>query len=161
VSTSHQTIVVGVFPSTEEAQRAVNDLRLAGFRGEDIGVAAKREEGPQDPGCRSETGVTVGTGAGVGTLAGAALGGLAAGPPGMLGGAVVGGLLGTFIDLGIPEDSACFYRDQVQAGRTVVTVRADWRADEASDLLRRHGAQDVRRSTTTPKASGSRRGGRR
>jgi hypothetical protein len=136
--------VAGVFASAEQANRAVDELKRAGLRDEEIGVVPGRAEGGEGPGCRSESGVTVGTGAGAGLLAGAALGGLAGGLPGMVAAGVAGGLLGTFIDLGIPEDAACFYRDETEAGRTVVLVRSAGRSAEVADLLRRHGAQEVR-----------------
>ncbi len=49
-------------------------------------------------------------------LAGAALGAST--------GAVVGGLLRTLIDLGIPEEEARYYNDQIKAGRIIVMARS-------------------------------------
>lgn len=138
-----QTTVTGVFTSPEQADRAAEELRRAGLRAEEIGVIRGPAE-TTDAGCKSPGGVTVGTGTGMGLLAGASLGGLAGAVPGMAVGAAVGGLIGTFIDLGVPEDAACFYQGEAQAGRAVVLVRTAARANDAADLLRRHGGQEVR-----------------
>lgn len=139
MSATSTVTVAGVFPSLEQANRAAEELKRAGLPAEEFGVFP----GEDDPGCRTESGITVATGAGVGMMTGGALGGLAGGPPGLLAGAVAGLLLGAFIDLGIPEDAACFYRDEQAAGRTVVLARSP-RPDETADLLRRHGAKEVR-----------------
>ena len=44
--------------------------------------------------------------------------------------------------MGIPEEEARFYESEVKAGRTVVSVHANGRADEALTILRRHGGYD-------------------
>ncbi len=146
MATTTGTMVTGVFATQEEAHRAVAELRRAGFTDEQLGVAAGPEQPGQEPGCKAEGGITIGSGAGFGLLGGAALGGLAtAALPGMLAAGAAGALLGALIDLGIPEDSACFYQKEWEAGRTLVTVRADGREAAAADLLRRQGAREVRR----------------
>jgi hypothetical protein len=53
---------------------------------------------------------------------------------------VAGGLIGTLIGLGIPEEEAHYYHGEVQAGRTLVTFKAPQRYDEAVNILRVHGA---------------------
>jgi hypothetical protein len=68
-----------------------------------------------------------------GILAAALTGGAAAG-------AVAGGLIGTLIGLGIPEEEAHFYQGEFEAGRTILTVKAGPRFDEAIAILRRYGA---------------------
>jgi hypothetical protein len=45
--------------------------------------------------------------------------------------------------LGIPEEEARFYEGEFHLGRTLVTVQAPGRYEEARDILRRHGAYDV------------------
>jgi len=40
------------------------------------------------------------------------------------------------------EGAARRYESELSAGRVLVTVRAGGRADEAADVLRRHGARD-------------------
>lgn len=123
-------------------------LHEAGFREEDDGTAVgQTKPATEDAGVRAESGVTMGTGAGVGLLAGAALGGLAAAAlPGMLIVGAAGALLGGLIDLGVPEGATGFYDSQWKAGRPLVVVRAAGRPDEAAELLRRQGAEDVRSS---------------
>lgn len=133
MKTNHQ-VTVGVFDSRAQADRAVQDLRAAGFEARTEPVSGN------GPGEVSGT-PTWENGAGVGGLTGAALGGLAAGPPGMAAGALTGLLLGTLIDLGIPEQDARWYSDEAESGRTVVTVRTEGRADEVWAILGRHGAR--------------------
>lgn len=58
-------------------------------------------------------------------------------------GAVTGGILGTFVGMGIPERFAHHYRREVEAGRTIVTVMAGARQQEAMDILQHQGALDV------------------
>jgi uncharacterized protein (TIGR02271 family) len=79
---------------------------------------------------------------------------LAAGPiaaaiGGMLGGAglgaAAGGLIGALTDMGVPEEDARHYEDQVRQGKSLVTVRADNdnEADRASNIMQLQGAVDV------------------
>jgi len=65
-------------------------------------------------------------------------------------GAVAGGLIGALTNMGVPEEEARFYQDELQAGRTLVTVQAGNRYDEALEILRQNGAYDAttRRDTT-------------
>jgi hypothetical protein len=65
-------------------------------------------------------------------------------------GAVAGGLIGALTNMGVPENEARFYQDELQAGRTLVTVQAGDRYDEALAILRRNGAYDAttRQDTT-------------
>ena len=58
-------------------------------------------------------------------------------------GAMTGGLIGTFVGIGVPEHAAHQYKREFEAGRTIVTVKTDSRQQEAIDILRRNGAQDV------------------
>lgn len=65
-------------------------------------------------------------------------------------GAVTGGLIGALTNMGVPENEARFYQDELRAGRTLVTVQAGDRYDEALAILRRNGAYDAttRQDTT-------------
>lgn len=113
------------------------------------------------------------SGAGVGAASGAALGGaagllagvgaiaipgfgalLAAGPiVGLLSGAgigagvgaVAGGLIGALTNAGVPEEQANLYAESVRRGGTLLMLHEenDERADEAADLMDRHGAVDI------------------
>jgi len=118
---------------------------------------------------RSHTGVGshTGTGAITGVLTGLGLGALAGlgvlsgfipviGPAiagGTLGvifsnaaaGAGLGGLIGALVGAGIPEEEATYYEGEFKAGRTIVTVKADGRSDEAMSILRHFGGYDVKR----------------
>jgi hypothetical protein len=58
-------------------------------------------------------------------------------------GAVAGGLIGALTSMGVPENEARFYQDELQAGRTLVTVQAGDRYNEALAILRRNGAYDA------------------
>lgn len=61
-----------------------------------------------------------------------------------VGGAAIGGVSGSFLDtfvgLGIPREQAHHYKQELQAGRTIVTVKAEERAQDALDILQRNGA---------------------
>jgi hypothetical protein len=150
--------VVGLFGDRRQAAQAVEDLRRAGFGEDQVGLLARGEDVKPPPG----TGSLVGEGAIAGAVAGAAGGALwAVGtaaallPPlgpvvagGLLasvlasaaGGAALTGLVGALIGLGIPEEEARFYESEFKAGRTLVTVRAPGRVDEAYAILHHHGA---------------------
>ena len=69
------------------------------------------------------------------------------------GGAAIGGLLGALTGAGIPEEEARYYQGEFEAGRTLVTVTADGRYDEAVVILRRHGAYDMQ--TAASRTSGT------
>ncbi len=146
--------VVALFEGQEEAAAAIGELRQAGFNDAELGVAARgRGHGPPTSGQGPSGPPTAGTGAAVGLVVGAAIAGFALGNvPGalggglaaLLGGALTGGLIGALIDLGIPEQDARFYNDEVRAGGILVTVRAGDRCQEAADLLRTNGGRHVR-----------------
>jgi len=172
-----RSTVVGVFEDRRHADEAVAELKRAGFRDDQIGVAMRRDETSTD--ATSSTGDTYAeeggvagilTGLGLGALAG--LGVLAGvipviGPAiagGTLGiiltnaaaGAAVAGLTGALIGYGIPEEEAKYYHSEFEAGRTIVTVRADSRYDEATAIMRRHGAYDMStRGMTSGAATGT------
>lgn len=58
-------------------------------------------------------------------------------------GGIAGGFLGTFMTMGIPEDKAHYYEEEFKAGRTIVAIHTNKNQQEAMDILRQHGAQDV------------------
>lgn len=157
----HST-VVGVFYDHAKAEQAVETLVQAGFEKDQIGLAGRQ---PQVAETAVTSGGTHAEEAGVaGAVTGGVLGGLlgagavvaglipgvglaitagilAAGLfGGLAAGAVTGGLLGVLIGLGIPEEEARFYHAEFEAGRTIVTVKAGPRFDEAVRILKRCGA---------------------
>jgi hypothetical protein len=154
-----QTTTVGVFQTREAAERAVADLRAAGFRDDQIGLVAK------DPGGKTVrtdgSGETnAGEGAAIGAAAGAAGGALvgagimagvipvigpvlALGTLGTIlvnaaGGAALAGIAGALVGWGIPEEDAKYYEGEVKAGRYLVTVETGGRG-EAAGVITRHG----------------------
>jgi uncharacterized protein (TIGR02271 family) len=181
-ATSKRETVVGVFEDRRPAQQAVEDLKNAGFRDDQIGVVArdaaaggavpdagKAGETTEKHGSHWEEGAAIGaaTGAGVGALwalgivagflpaIGPAIAGgvLASVLASAAGGAAVAGVVGALIGLGIPEEEARFYEDEFKAGRTLVTVKADGRYDEAWTILSRNGAYDMK--SGRPAAAGA------
>jgi uncharacterized protein (TIGR02271 family) len=160
---THRSTIVGVFEDRQQAQRAVDELRRAHFREDQIGVVARDGSGATTA-AHEETGSHAGAGAAAGAATGAGVGalwalGIAAGmlpaigpviAGGLLasvlasaaGGLVAGGIVGALIGLGIPEEEARYYEGEFKAGRTIATVKADGRYDEAWAILRRYGAYD-------------------
>jgi uncharacterized protein (TIGR02271 family) len=160
----HSSHVVGVFASREAAERAIEDLHAAGFTPSQIGIAA-RDSGSTGTlagdGATGDTDTEAGTGAMTGALAGAGLGALAGlgilagiipvvGPAiagGTLGillsnaaaGAGLAGLAGALVGAGMTEEDATYYQGEFESGRTIVTVDAAARADDARMILQRHG----------------------
>ena|SRR5437660_6937470 len=55
-------------------------------------------------------------------------------------GALAGGLLGTIVAHGIPEEDASQYESELKPGRTIVTVKTDHQKQEALDILYRNEA---------------------
>jgi uncharacterized protein (TIGR02271 family) len=167
ITTQQRSTVVGVFDDHRSADAAINELRRDGFRADQIGVASRRAEGEATEGttATAEEGSHTGTGAAIGIAAGAGVGGLvglgivagiipALGPiiaggtlaailANAAGGAAIGGVIGALTGAGIPEEEAKYYQSEFEAGRTIVTVKADGRYDEAMAILRRHGAYDM------------------
>ena len=160
MTTEQRQHVVAAFESREHAERALDDLRAAGFRDDDIGWAMRHEEAPE--GVENKADDAAG-GAVTGAVAGGALGALGAaaamalipgiGPfigggilatilTGAGAGAAAGGLLGALTGIGVSEDEAQYYDEEFRSGRAVMTVNAGDRYDEARAILRRHGGYD-------------------
>ncbi len=57
-----------------------------------------------------------------------------------LGGAAIGVAVGALISIGIPEEEARHYQKELEAGRTVITVKAQSGYANALQILRRNGA---------------------
>jgi uncharacterized protein (TIGR02271 family) len=156
-----RTTVIAVFEDRGQAQRAIDQLKRAGFTEKEIGVTA-RDADVGESGRRGGKGEThakegaiagVATGAGVGTLWGLGIlaGVLPAIGPAIAGGtlaailssaaagAATAGIAGTLIGLGIPEEEANYYDQEFRAGRTVVTVQAMGRQAEAQSILQQAG----------------------
>jgi len=177
MTANQRSTVVGAFDDRHEADKAVSELQKAGFRSDQIGVAMRHTgESAETTTTGEATESHAGTGAVTGAVAGLGLGALAGlgvlsgvipvvGPAiaaGTLGvilsnaaaGAGIAGLVGALIGAGVPEEEARYYHSEFEAGRTIVTVKADGRYDEAMAILRRHGAHDMTsRGSATAAAS--------
>ena len=160
--------VVGVFTDRAEARKATHALKEAGFREDQIGIAsAKRhtdahgagsEDDDDDDNYAGEGAIAgAATGAGIGALWGLGIlaGILPAIGPAIAGGtlavllssaaagAAAAGLAGALIGMGLSREEAEFYEGELKSGRTIVTVNAGARRDEAMRILRQFGAYDM------------------
>jgi len=155
--------IIGVFETKARADRAVEDLKAAGFDDDKIGMVYRDSEGKT-----VKTGAADDTYAEEGAVAGAAAGlaggalvgaGIAAGVIPVIGpvlaigtlgtvllnaagGAAIVGVTGALIGWGIPEEDAEFYENEVKSGRYLVTVEANGRAVEAREAMHRRGGFD-------------------
>ncbi|WP_439625006.1 general stress protein [Gemmata sp.] len=161
-ATVHAT-TVGVFATRGAAERAVADLKTAGYRDDQIGLVGKNADGKTfktDGG--GET--NAGEGAAIGVAAGAGVAGLVSlgvsfgvipviGPILAVGplaaalisaasGAAAAGIAGALIGWGIPEEDAKYYEGEVNAGRYLVTVDRGTQAGDARGVFTRHGGYD-------------------
>ncbi|MBE3555889.1 MAG: general stress protein [Firmicutes bacterium] len=151
--------VVGTFNRRQEAERAAEKLHDAGFSENEVSIVSKDENRQnQDRNARETDSVGNGAawGSGIGAAAGLAAGAgllmvpgigplLAMGPiaAGLMG-AAGGGLAGTLMDWGIPKDVGDRYEQAVKQGRTICAVHSkDHHVDDAAEILRQEGAQDV------------------
>jgi hypothetical protein len=162
--TTKGSTIVGVFEDQAHARAAVSELRHLGFREDQIGVLSHDRGTGTNTAAESEKGAHVAEGAGAGMAAGAGVGalwalGIAAGVlpaigPVIAGGilasvlasaagtAAAGGVLGGLVGLGIPEEEAHYYEGEFKSGRTLVSIRAVGRYDEAMAVVRRHHGYD-------------------
>jgi uncharacterized protein (TIGR02271 family) len=174
-TTAARSTVVGVFREREQARAAIEALKADGFAPDAISILSPDKQATQD--MAAETGTHAGSGAATGAVAGGILGGLggwllgigALAIPGIgpfiaagafataLGGAAigagVGAIAGALAGMGVPEEEAEYYEGEARSGRTLVTVRADGRYDQAQRILRQNGAYDIE-SRDAPAASG-------
>jgi hypothetical protein len=157
-STTFST-TVGVFETRAAAERAIADLRAAGYSDDQIGMVAKDATGKTvrttgSGETNAEEGAAIGAAAGAagGALIGAgivagvipvigpvlALGTLGTILVNAAGGAAIAGIAGALIGWGIPEEDAKYYESEVNAGRYLVTV--DTRSRPGADVvITRHG----------------------
>jgi hypothetical protein len=157
--------VVGLFDDRDHGQRAVEALKNANFRSGDISVSLDDRAGAAA--LAADTGLSAGAGATTGALAGATLGAitgwlagigalavpgvgpivtagpLAAALTGVAIGAAGGGLAGALPGMGIPEDEVSWDESAVGRGDTLVTVHADYRYEEARQILLECGAREA------------------
>jgi hypothetical protein len=161
------TAVFAIYSQMSSLENVLNELKLAGFRHEDISVlfpenfgskelttvkASKAPEGvAAGAGSGAVVGGTLGWLAGIGALAIPGIGPfIAAGPivaalAGLGVGGAVGGIAGGLAGLGIPEFEAKRYEGRVIKGGILLSVHCDdskW-TKVAKQILEQTGAQDV------------------
>jgi len=167
--------VIGVFEDGLSARDAIHALKAAGFRGQDISILMPDADASRE--FATETGVATREGAAAGAVAGGVLGGLAgwligigalavpgvgallaagalgAALSGVAIGASVGAIAGALVGIGVPEDEAAWYEQEVRGGRALVSVLARDRSEPAREILRRLGGYDASsRSETRPRS---------
>ena len=152
-------VAVGVFQTNEQARRAIEDLRRAGFSDNEIGFLTRVDAAPSqgDIAANAATGA-IGGGVLGGILGAAAsllipglglalAGGiLAATFSGIVAGAAAGSIIGMLTGIGVPQEEARFYQHELELGRTIVTVKSvdgSRGVAEATEILRRDGAYDA------------------
>lgn len=153
---------------TETAANAIaDDLRAAGFSGNDISALFPDKQGTRDFAHEKNTKAPEGaaTGAATGGVLGGALGWLAgigalaipgvgpfvaAGPiMAALGGAAIGaatgGIAGTLVGMGIPELEAKQYEAKVRSGNILLSVHTEDANERkrAKEIFERHHAADI------------------
>jgi len=159
--------VFGLVDSETQAERIVDNLKVAGFSNNDISVLFPDKAGTRDFAHEKATKAPEGAaaGAGTGTVVGGVLGWLvgvgslaipgvgpliAAGPimaalAGAGVGAAVGGLSGALIGMGIPEYEAKQYEGKIKQGNILISVHSE-NSDEvkrAKEIFERPGAHDI------------------
>lgn len=159
--------VFGLFKERGVLETAIDGLRAAGFRENDISALLPDVQATKDLAHEKHTKAP--EGAAIGAASGGAIGGtlglllgigalaipglgpfIAAGPiMATLAGAGVGGavgsLTGALIGMGIPEYEAKRYENWLHKGGALLSVHADDRdwAKKAKDVLDRYGATDI------------------
>jgi hypothetical protein len=167
---SDRDVAVAVFHDPEPARDAIKALKDAGFSGNEISVLMPDRGEARD--LAREMGTKAPEGAATGAVAGGVLGGLAGwltgigalaipgvGPfiaagafatalTGAALGAGAGAIAGALIGMGIPEDEARYYEQEIRGGRALVVVRAGSRAAEAERILREYGGYNAHQPAT-------------
>lgn len=163
-----RTSAVAAFENVSDAQAALRELRRVGFAEQEIGVVAHDSDrttttvdrgtatGESKAGQGAATGAAVGGGgaalwslgvaAGMLPAIGPVIAGgiLAAALASAAGGAAVGGIAGALIGAGVPEEEAKHYESEFSRGRTIVSVNAPGRYEEAQAILGRNGGSALR-----------------
>ena len=142
--------MVGLFARRRDAEAAIRDLKAAGFKDNQVGVALQERDEQGD--LLEPTGAKEAEGAAAGAVSGGLVGGLI----GLLGsllipgvgpivvggvlastltgagiGAAAGGIIGALMSLGVPETDARHFDQGLRLGSTLVTVDAGRRTAEA------------------------------
>src|SRR2546421_2671839 len=117
METTQSPMVVGIFRERTLAEQAIEELRHAGFRDDQVRLA----------------GQTAPTGGLLDHLASALSGHETTG----------GELPEELASKGVPQDEADYYQHEADAGRAIVLVESYGHQQEARDILHRYGAYDA------------------
>ena len=159
--------VYGIYSNREHAEEAVESLRTAGIRPEDISVLLPDNVGTKDIGYEKHTkapehatagaaavgvlGGALGWLVGIGALAIPGIGPfIAAGPimaalAGFGAGSVLGGLAGALTGMGVPEYEAKRYEGRIRSGGALLSVHCPegFGVGRAKEMLQHTGAEDI------------------
>lgn len=162
---SDNRVVVGVFTDRKQAEQAMHDLRAANFY--NLGFVVRDQDhitqflpddetGEHGAGEHPARDGAV-TGGVVGGMVGAAAALLIPGiGPAIAGGilttilggaaigAAAGGLIGVFMNIGMSEEDARYYEQEIQSGRTIVIVQADDDPIGAFNIMERNRAYNAK-----------------
>lgn len=166
--------VYGIYMNRDHAEEALDVLRNAGFRPEDISVLLPENVGTKDLGYEKHTkapekaaiggtagglaGGILGWLAGIGALAIPGVGPLiAAGPivatlAGFGAGSVLGGLTGALVGAGVPEYEAKRYEGRIRTGGALLSIYCETDAwvSRGKEMLRHTGAENVAVADSAP-----------
>ena len=161
----------GLFYSRDEAEKAVRELKEAGFDMDRVSVIAKDADKVAGHDTTEDVGNKADEGAATGAVTGGILGGITGllvglgtlaipgvGPILLAGevatalattaagagiGAAAGGLVGALIGLGIPEEKARIYNDRVGKGSFLVMVTGNsYEIERAATIMRNNGVEE-------------------
>ncbi len=156
------TIIGGIFARSQDAHKAVRELRALGISDDHIGLISRRSDGSlerdgdeagakweEGTGIGAAVGATAGTGLGLAVVAGmltpigpVIAGGALVGLLASMGvGATVGSAIGGLVGLGLTQDDADYFERELKAGKTLVTVSTMNNTDAAIDILQRTGGK--------------------
>ncbi|MBH8556041.1 general stress protein [Nostocaceae cyanobacterium CENA357] len=158
---------IGTFPSRQQAEEALHELRNSGFSMDKVSVLAKdtdRNDQIAGADVKDRGDTEAQEGAGIGATTGTVLGGIGgllvgleallipgAGPFLAAGtiattlagagiGAAAGGIVGALTGLGIPEEEAKGYSDRVSQGHYLVTIEGyEEEVERAASILSNRG----------------------
>ena len=170
-----ERIASAVFDSREEAERAMTELRSAGFDQDSISIVGRdgEQSSMDDDGDAGDKAGDAAKGALGGAVAGGLLGIVALAIPGVgplaaagaiassaipgaaaIGagaGAVAGGLTGLLTSHGVSDEDASYYEDRIKQGGIFLSVEGDESGrslEEAREILYRNGGHNAGRQRT-------------
>jgi hypothetical protein len=172
--------LVAIFDTRGQAEAAIDELWHAGFREEQIGIAAPGAPSQQATTPTGEIEKTGARGAVAGTVTGGTVGGILGGiavglipgigqvmaggilagiVTGIVGGAAAGAAAGAyagpFLALGFSEEEARSYQQHLRLGRTIVTVKPEGEEEQAITIVKSHGGRMAQPGKPVPEKDSS------